>query len=103
MGFRDFYFGLHTGFLQTVNLQAYDLEGRQFSLEGATFELGVSAGVFHRSGLFVEPTYRFRYFPSVEWTLPEGVDALPGGWPRSLNLSGPSVSLGYQFAIPSGS
>lgn len=103
LGFEDFYFGLHTGFLQTVNLQAYDPEGRQFSLEGETFELGVSVGVFHRSGLFIEPTYRFRYFPSVEWTLPEGVDALPAGWPRGLNLSGPSVSVGYQFAIPSSS
>ncbi len=102
-GFRDFYFGLHTGFLQTVNLQAYDLEGRQFSLDGETFELGVSVGLFHGSGLFVEPTYRFRYFPSVEWTLPDGVKTLPAGWPRSLNLSGPSVSVGYQFSVPSGS
>lgn len=103
LGFEDFYFGLHTGFLQTVNLQAYDREGRQFSLEGETFEFGASVGVFHRSGLFIEPTYRFRYFPSVEWTLPDGVDALPEGWPRGLNLSGPSVSVGYQFAVPSSS
>lgn len=102
MGFDQFYFGLHTGFLQTVNLQAYDLEGRQFSLKGETFEFGVSAGLFHGSGLFLEPTYRFRHFPSVEWTLPESVEALPAGWPRSLDLSGPSVSVGYQFSMPSG-
>lgn len=100
LGFSAFYFGLHTGFLRTSNLQAYDPEGRQYSLSGETFEFGGSVGVYHNSGLFVEPSYRFRYFPSLEWTFPDGVEALPAGWPRSLNLSGPFVSVGYQFAIP---
>lgn len=101
LGFEQYYFGLHTGFLQTTKLQAYDAEGRQFSLSGETFEFGVSLGLYHRTGLFVEPTYRFRHFPSLEWTLPDGVGALPAGWPRSLDLSGPSVSVGYQFSVPS--
>lgn len=100
LGFEQYYFGLHTGFLQTANLQAYDGEGRQYSLDAETFEFGLSFGIYHRSGLFIEPTYRFRYFPSVEWTLPDGVEAVPSGWPRSLNLSGPSVSVGYQFSVP---
>lgn len=100
MGFQSYYFGIHTGFLRTANMQAYDAEGRQYSLEGETFEFGGSLGLYHRSGLFVEPTYRIRYFPSLSWTLPDGVEALPAGWPRALNLSGPSVSAGYQFSIP---
>ena len=101
-GFTDYYFGLYTGFLHTSNLQAYDAEGRQYSLTGETFEFGGSVGIYHRSGLFIEPSYRFRYFPSLSWTLPEGVEALPAGWPRALDLSGPSVSVGYQFSIPGG-
>lgn len=100
LGFDEVYVGLHTGFLRTSNMQAYDDDGRQFSLEGETFEFGLSVGLYNRAGFFVEPTYRVRYFPSVEWTFPEGVDALPRDWPRSLNLSGPSVSVGYQFSLP---
>ena len=100
LGFDDFYVGLHTGFLQTANMQAYDAEGRQYSLDGETFEFGISLGLYNRTGFFVEPSYRFRYFPSLSWTFPDGVEALPAGWPRSLNLSGPSLAVGYQFSLP---
>lgn len=99
LGFEEIYFGVHTGFLNMHNMRAYDAEGRQFALGGETFEFGVSMGLYNRSGFFVEPSYRVRYFPSIDWTLPDGVEALPEGWPRSLNLSGPSLSVGYQFAI----
>lgn len=100
MGFEQVYFGFHTGFLHTVNLQAYDTQGRQYSAQGETFEFGFSAGIWDESGFFVEPGYWFRRFPSLAWTLPGDVEGLPAGWPRALNLSGPSVSIGYQFAIP---
>jgi hypothetical protein len=99
LGFEEIYFGVHTGLLSMHNMRAYDGEGRQYALDGETFELGVSLGLYHRMGFFVEPSYRVRYFPSVDWVLPEGVEALPDGWPRSLDLSGPQVSIGYQFSI----
>jgi len=100
LGFDQFYFGFHTGFLHTVNLQAYDAQGRQYSAQGETFEFGFSLGAWEESGFFIEPGYWFRRFPSLNWTLPGGVEGLPPEWPRALNLSGPSVSVGYQFAIP---
>jgi hypothetical protein len=102
LGFDQFYFGFHTGFLQTVNLQAYDAQGRQYSAQGETFEFGFSLGVWEESGFFVEPGYWFRRFPSLNWSLPGDIEGLPPEWPRALNLSGPSVSVGYQFAIPQG-
>jgi hypothetical protein len=102
LGFDELYIGVHTGFLSMHNMRAYDAEGRQYALDGETFEFGVSFGLFNHVGFFVEPSYRIRYFPSIDWTLPEGVDALPEGWPRSLNLSGPSLAIGYQFSIGGG-
>jgi hypothetical protein len=99
MGFDQVYFGFHTGFLHTVNLQAYDAQGRQYSAQGETFEFGFSVGVWEERGFFVEPGYWFRRFPSLNWAFPGGVEGLPPEWPRALNLSGPSISLGYQFAI----
>jgi hypothetical protein len=98
-GFDEVYVGVHSGFLAMHNMRAYDSEGRQYALDGETFEFGVSVGLFNEVGFFVEPSYRIRYFPSVDWQLPDGVDAVPEGWPRSLNLSGPSIAVGYQFSI----
>ena len=102
LGFEEIYVGVHTGFLQMHGMRAYDPDGLEYEMGGETFEFGVSFGLYNRSGFFVEPSYRLRYFPSIDWTLPEGVDALPEGWPRALNLSGPSVAVGYQFAIGGG-
>lgn len=99
LGFQEMYVGVHTGFLNMHNMKAYDSEGRQYSLDGETFEFGVSFGLYHGSGMFIEPSYRVRYFPSVDWILPDGVESLPEGWPRSLDLSGPQLSVGFQFPI----
>lgn len=95
----ELYLGVSTGFLQLHNMKAYDSAGRQYGISGETFEFGLALGLYNRSGFFLEPSYRIRYFPSLDWSFPDGVDALPEGWPRSLELSGPSLSLGYQFAV----
>ena len=91
------YLGLNTGFLQLWNVKGYDPEGRQFDVEGETFQLGVAAGLYHESGFFLESSYRIRNFRSVEWGLPDGVDAVPEGWPRSLDVTALLFSVGYQF------
>jgi len=102
LGFEEMYVGVHTGFLKLHNMRAYDAEGRQYSLDGETFEFGVSFGLYHGSGMFLEPSYRVRYFPSIDWGLPDGVESLPEGWARSLDLSGPQIAIGFQFPIGGG-
>ncbi len=91
------YLGLGVGFVQLWNVQGYDAEGRQYDLAGDTFQLGAMAGLYHDSGFFLEAAYRNRNFRSVRWGLPSGVEAVPAGWPRALDLSALLVSVGYQF------
>lgn len=91
------YFGLGIGFAQLWNVQGYDPEGRQYDLSADTFQLAAMAGLYHRSGFFLEGSFRNRNFRSVRWDLPSGVEAVPVGWPRSVDLSALMVSVGYQF------
>lgn len=91
------YLGVNTGFTTLWNVQAFDAEGRQYDLRGETFQIGASLGLYHASGFLLEVSYRNRNFRSVEWGFPSGVDALPEGWPRAVDLSAVLVSVGYQF------
>ncbi len=91
------YLGLGIGFAQLWNVQGYDPKGRQYDLSGDTFQLAAMAGLYHRSGFFLEGSFRDRNFRSVRWDLPSGVEAVPAGWPRSVYLSALMVSVGYQF------
>lgn len=91
------YMGLGIGFAQLWNVQGYDPEGRQYDLSGDTFQLAAMAGLYHRSGFFLEASFRNRDFRSVRWELPSGVETVPAGWPRSVDLSAAMLSLGYQF------
>ncbi len=97
------YVGLSFGISELWNAQAYDPTGLKFGVKGQTFDYGATAGVFVESrrvkGLFAEVAYRVRRFGSVEWTLPAGTTRLPEGWPRTLDASGWSVSLGWQFDV----
>lgn len=97
------YVGATFGLVELWNTRAYDPEGRQFAFDGQTFQygltLGIHASLFEPVGLFVETNYRWRRFSSLDWQFPSGVEALPAAWPRSLNLSGPGVSIGIQFAL----
>lgn len=91
------YLGVNTGFTTLWNVNAFDAEGRQYGLDGETFQIGAAVGLYHEAGFFAELSYRNRNFRSVEWRFPSGVGALPGGWPRGLDLSAALLSLGYQF------
>ena len=95
------YLGGTIGMVELWNAQAYDDEGGRRNVSAQTLELGASAGVYvdrgFFSGLFAELAYRHRRFPSVDW----GDDPLPDDWPRSLDLSGPVFSLGFQFTVSS--
>lgn len=94
------YGSLHSGLLDFWHMQAYDPEGRQYTLSGSIFEAGISGGAWVLPGLFAELSYRFRRFPGVTWGLPSGVPALPAEWPRSLDFSGLVLNVGLQVRKP---
>lgn len=94
------YGGASFGMIELWNAQGYDPEGNQWDVEAHAFEQGLSLGTYLEdsplAGLFAEGGYRFRNFHSVRWTS----DAeLPRAWPRSLDFSGPFLSLGWQLQL----
>ena len=90
------YIGVTVGFVQLWNANGFDPENRQYGIDGNTFQLGGSFGLYTPIGLFVEAAYRNRNFRSVQYDLPGGVDSLPQGWPRSMDMSVVQISLGFQ-------
>jgi hypothetical protein len=101
-GALDGFLGGSFGLVELWNGQAYDESGNAWDVEARTFEVGASAGAYlgldGLPGVFAEGGWRVRRFPSVEWT-PQGEEALPSEWPRSLDLSGWFVSLGLQLRL----
>ena len=96
------YLGGTFGLVELWNAQAYGPSGQPWDVEARTFELGASGGLFLSagplSGLFVEGGYRSRDFHSVRWSS-RAEEALPLEWPRSLDFSGPIVSVGWQVQL----
>jgi hypothetical protein len=97
------YGGASFGLIELWNAQAYDTAGTQWDVEAHAFEQGLSLGMYLEdsplAGLFAEGGYRFRNFHSVKWT----ADAeLSEDWPRSLDFSGPFLSLGWQLQLDAG-
>ena len=92
------YVGIHTGLLDLWHTQAYDTDGQQYSVSSESFQAGVTGGIVVK-GIWLEGSYRIRNFPSLEWVLPGDATVVPAAFPRSLDLSGWSLRLGYQFAI----
>jgi hypothetical protein len=94
------YGGATFGLIELWNAQAYDTAGAQWDVEAHAFEQGFSLGTYLEdspvAGLFVEGGYRFRNFHSVKWS---GEGDLPAEWPRSLDFSGPFLSLGWQLQL----
>lgn len=94
------YGGATFGLIELWNAQAYDTAGAQWDVEARAFEQGLSLGMYLEdsplAGLFAEGGYRFRNFHSVRWT---GEGDLPAEWPRSLDFSGPFVSVGWQLQL----
>jgi hypothetical protein len=94
------YAGLSVGVSSLWNARGYDARGTVFGVEGETLDFGATGGVYVTplGGLFVEGAYRVRRFESVTWDLPAAAEErLPAGWPRSLDASGWTMSLGWQF------
>jgi hypothetical protein len=100
LGPMTVYGGATFGLIELWNAQAYDTAGAQWNVEAHAFEQGLSLGMYLEdspvAGLFAEGGYRFRDFHSVRW---EGEGDLPVEWPRSLDFSGPFVSIGWQLQL----
>lgn len=95
------YVGLSFGIAELVNARGYDAEGNVYPVDGETFELGATAGLYMDRplrGLYLEVGYRNRNFSSVAWD----TEVLPDGWPRSINASTWQVTLGWQFRLRDG-
>ena len=102
-GLVSAYAGGTFGLIELWNAQAYGPSGQPWDLEARTFELGGTLGFYLQRllpGLFAEAAYRFRDFHSVKWASTNDED-LPADWPRSLDFSGPVISLGWQLQLPS--
>ena len=96
------YMGGAFGLIELWNAQAYGASGQPWNLEAHAFELGGTLGFYLEKGLpglFAEASYRSRDFHSVKWSSTNDED-LPADWPRSLDLSGPILSIGWQLQLP---
>jgi hypothetical protein len=100
------FIGASFGLADLWNAQVYDVEGTRYALRGNTYTQGLLTGlmveVSSSAGIFVEASYRRQHFFSVEWGFPTGVQRVPEGWPRELNLSNWMLSLGWQFYLRTG-
>jgi hypothetical protein len=98
------YLGGTFGVIELWNAQAYGPSGQPWDVTARAFELGGALGVYldhgPLSGLFVEAGYRSRDFNSVRWESRAG-EELPLAWPRSIDLSGPVASIGWQVHLSS--
>ncbi len=97
----DPYVGLSFGIAELLNARGYDAAGNVYPVEGETFELGVTAGLYMDRplrGLYVEIGYRNRNFSSVAWD----TEALPENWPRAINASTWQATVGWQFRLRDG-
>lgn len=93
------YFGASIGLTELWNTRAFDQLGQQYGVGGQTFELGYVIGLETRAGFFVEGAYRVRDFRSLDWRLPGDSTVLPANWPRSLDLSAVTLSIGYHIKL----
>ncbi|HEX6368401.1 MAG TPA: hypothetical protein VF006_05680 [Longimicrobium sp.] len=97
------YLGLGFGLIELWNAQAYGPSGEPWDVAANAFEVVLSGGLYleqsFAEGLFVEGGWRFRNFHSVRWTATDDDDELPAEWPRSLDFSGPFLSLGWQLQL----
>ncbi len=92
------YLGVRSG-LASLNAGRAYTPTSTLKFGGETFQLGPVAGlVTEIDGLnfFVEGSYMWRDFKSVEW---DGSAALPATLPRQLNLSGATLAIGVQFEV----
>lgn len=69
------------------------------TIEATTYEIGASAGLAVEAppftGLFVQAEVNRRRFDGLRW---DG-SPLPPGWPRAIDASAWSLSVGWQFRL----
>lgn len=97
------YAGINAGLVEAVNLRGYDAQGRQYTLDTKTLEMGGHFGVYIAVmgpfGVFVEPSVTRRRFGSIDYKLPSNLTAVPEGWPRSFNADSWQLRIGAQFRL----
>jgi hypothetical protein len=100
------YIGGNFGLVELWNAQAYDAGRYEYAVKGQTFEWGITGGLYfnipHLEGLFAEAAYRRRLFSSLDYSFPKALetkDSVPPGWPLEMDLSGLTVSIGWQFNL----
>jgi len=101
------YAGLRTGLIELRNVQLYNLIGSDtvavYSATAQAFQLGlvgggaVSSRFIPRTQFTAEVAYHLRRFPGVQWAK-DGART-PDYFPRSLDFSGFSFSLGAQISV----
>jgi hypothetical protein len=98
------YGGVRTGIITLQDAQLYvidDASTALFTLSSTSFEFGAPLGIDLKAAgdihLTVEAAYMRRIFNSLSYDPSTG---FPAGFPRSLNLSGLSWSVGVQFPLP---
>lgn len=92
------YVGARTGLLTINGGRAYG-STNTIKFGGETFQLGPVIGLvsdIRGFDLFVEGSYMWRDFKSVEWDTSNPLSPL---LPRRLNMSGASIATGIQFSL----
>jgi hypothetical protein len=97
------YAGANIGLIELQNAQTYDTLRVERGVSGSTFEFGLTGGLYTELfgvGVFGEVSHRWRRFASLDYTLTDGdTGRIPADWPRELDLSGVTLSLGLQFQL----
>jgi hypothetical protein len=91
------YTGGRTGLVDLVGGRAYR-DGDNIKLDGETFQIGPVLGfstALKGINFFVEGAYMWRQFKTLDWDTTGDLGTLP----RSLDLSGPAISIGAQFSF----
>jgi hypothetical protein len=98
------YAGVRTGVITLQDAQMYVTDGSAtslFTLSSTSFEFGAPLGIdLHIAGdvhLTAEAAYMRRIFNSLSYDPPSG---FPPDFPRALDLSGMSWSVGVQVPLP---
>ena len=98
------YAGVRTGVITLEDAQMYLTDGNAtslFTMSSTSFEFGAPLGIdFHVAGdlhVTAEVAYMRRIFNSLSFDPPSG---FPPSFPRALDLSGMSWSMGVQVPLP---
>ena len=99
------YLGVRSGLITLSDVQVFTppsgAETTSYRGSAEVFQVGGALGISEGTdvaSLLLESQLNLRRFPSVDWTAGAG-GTIPGYLPRSLDFTGPSVSLGVQLHL----